>query len=143
MDKARRGREDFTFFKELSEVREEGRRAGKTPLDIDRDKKKIYQEFFDWAYGEADQWAHRAPGPHFKNRLDDMDRYGALAGLLPFDIARLKQTIFKTLYETSLKKLKSDLQAKGCNNPDKEIIFGAGFLEIQGVNRSEILAYGA
>src|SRR4029434_554965 len=135
MDRAHRGDEGGSFFKQLTEMADWGVKAGKTPVDITDDKKKIYQEFFNWAYTEAQGLARRRiTGPEFHNRLTDMDRYGLLGGFLPSDVAKMKQTVFHALYRSALRDLKRHLLAVGCDHPDKEIVLKGSTLTVKGDN---------
>src|SRR4030095_1399018 len=144
MDRAHRGDEGGSLFKQLTESADWGVKAGKTPVDITDDKKKIYQEFFNWAYTEAQGLARRRiTGREFHNRLTDMDRYGLLGGFLPSDVAKMKQTVFHALYRSALRDLKRHLLAVGCDHPDKEIVLKGSTLTVKGDNCSGILSYGA
>jgi hypothetical protein len=143
MDRARQGAENSDFIKEFSKWKDFGRQAGKPLQDMGQDEQKIYQVFFDRAYGETCRLAERGQDDSkLYENLRELHRYGSLAGK-PFMAVTLEKTIFKTLYQVSLKNLESALLLKGCADPETEIVFRGNALEIQGVGYNQVVSYGA
>ncbi len=131
--------DDNTLESYIKEMDRFGSLAGKTKQEIVKESQAVYFEYFKLNSDKAMDLAKQGlNGDAFKDALAKTEWYAARAGLDQSQWETSRQLIFAELYKFKLEEvLKKDI-----TNPDDEIKFRGGTLEVQGYDSSEIIFSG-